>query len=74
MAQARAGQTADDVVAETGDVQEQIAQAQAESLADVVVQLRRLQAWLDPRDEVPARLLRSSLVALEAAVVEGSRP
>ncbi len=58
----------DDALADIRDLEREIALARASTLADAAVQLRRLAAWIDGGNEVPARLLASALGAVERAV------
>ncbi len=62
------GRQIDDALTEIRDLERQIALARASTLADAAVQLRRLAAWIDGGNEVPARLLASALGAVERAV------
>ncbi len=65
---AEMGRQIDDALADIRDLEPQIALARASTLADAAVQLRRLAAWIDGRNETPARLLASALGAVERAV------
>ncbi len=65
---AEMGRQIDDALPEFRDLERQIALARASTLADAAVQLRRLAAWIDGANEVPARLLASALGAVERAV------
>jgi len=64
---AQAGREIDAMLAEIGEVQKAIITAQAKSLADAAVQLWRLAVYIDPVDQVPARLLASTTAAVERA-------
>ncbi len=65
---AEMGRQIDDALAEIRELERQITLARASTLADAAVQLRRLAAWIDGANEVPARLLASALGAVEKAV------
>ncbi len=65
---AEMGRQIDDALAEIRELEQEIALARASTLADAAVQLRRLAAWIDGANEVPARLLASALGAVEKAV------
>ncbi len=62
------GRQIDDALTEFRELEQEIALARASTLADAAVQLRRLAAWIDGGNEVPARLLASALGAVEKAV------
>ncbi len=68
LGRAGAGQRIDELLAEIRELEQKIALAQALTLADAAVQLRRLAAWIDGVNEVPERLLASALGAVERAV------
>ena len=65
---AEMGRQIDDALTEIRELEQEIALARASTLADAAVQLRRLAAWIDGGNEVPARLLASALGAVEKAV------
>jgi hypothetical protein len=68
LGRAGASQRIDELLEEIRDLERQITLARASTLADAAVQLRRLAAWIDGENEVPARLLASALGAVEKAV------
>ncbi len=68
LARAGAGQRIDELLDEIAELQQDVEKSPAETLADAAVQLRRLAAWIDGANEVPARLLASALRAVERAV------
>ncbi len=61
---AGAGQRIDELLDEIAELQQSIEDSPAETLQDAAVKLRRLVAWIDGENEVPARLLDGALVSI----------
>lgn len=62
---ARIGQQRDDTLSEISRLQQRIVTAQAVTIEDAAVQLRRLKVWMGTRDTVSERLLASVLAVVE---------
>ncbi len=67
LARAGAGQRIDELLDEIAELQQSIESSPAVTLQDAAVKLRRLAAWIDSENEVPARLLDGALEAVGRA-------